>query len=247
MRASWELSQKKQENDYTLKPIKQNENENDDEVYSYDNTPESPSRSPSLSMSDLYDSNAQPIVIQAVKDKSDVNCHQQKQKPSSLSRTASVSSVVANALAVPGALKELIYPSYSSNVNHAKQNSKNNEQHQSNLKSTDISESSNSEDEDDKAVVDWLDEKRRTGMKLVYGLIGSSGSGSTATLYPSPGMIIGNNEENYMLEKGISDESSKSCFTHGEIIDDRTLTNFRKYFVLPETEKLLAGKIIYND
>lgn len=26
-----------------------------------------------------------------------------------------------------------------------------------------------------------------------------------------------------------------------EIIDDRTLTNFRKYFVLPETEKLLTG------
>lgn len=246
MKASWESSQKQQDNNYTLKPINKGDNDNeseDNDVYSYGNTPDSPSGSSPLSMSDLYD-NAQPIVIPARKDKSDTTDNHQK--PSSLPRASSVSSVVANALAVPGALKEIFYPSSSTNVNNSRQISKGSndvEQNQLNLKSADIisepSSLSSSSDEEEKPMVDWLNEKRYTGMKLVNGLIGrSSGSGSTAALYQNS-----NNdndvEEICMLE---NDEADKKLFFHyGEIIDDRTLINFRKYFVLPESEKLLAG------
>ncbi|CAO3646214.1 unnamed protein product [Cunninghamella blakesleeana] len=252
LKASWESSQKQlqqQENNYNLNPLNKSGNDDDSKdsnVYSYDNTPESPNESSPLSMSDLYD-NAQPIIIPARKDQA--NSTDNNQKSSSLSRASSVSLVVANALAVPGALKEIFYPSSSTtNADSSKQASKSDnihdvEQNPHNLKSTNIiSESSSvssSSDEEEKPMVDWLNEKKHTGMKLVNGLIGrGSGSGGTPSALYQNLNNDNDGEEICMLE---NDEADKKLFFHyGEIIDDRTLTNFRKYFVLPESEELLA-------
>ncbi|KAI8086740.1 UDP-Glycosyltransferase/glycogen phosphorylase [Halteromyces radiatus] len=220
------------------------------------------SGSPSLSISDLYDANSQPIVIQSLSEKADTSSYtdqvQQQQKPASvpakLPRTSSVGSVVANALAVPGALKELIYPSSSDSTSSTKQSttvdSMERQQQQQRVlerhgtpndtRSSDEGDSSSS-GEEEKAMVDWLDEKRRSGMKLVYGLLAGSGNtGSTATVYH----MQENNDHKESNQENLSKETTEtelsSYSVHGEVIDDRILTNFRKYFVLPESEKLIA-------
>jgi hypothetical protein len=110
---------------------------------------------------------------------------------------------MANALAVPGALKDFLYPP----------------------------KDQDSSDEDTPSV-GWLHEKRRSGMKLVYGLLGTTvGSPSTA----------------FMQDEEDEDEDEEDRFHNSraddaEILDDRTMTNFTKYFVLPESEKLLTGE-----
>lgn len=162
----------------------------------------SDNNSPSLSISDLYDTDSQPITIQPKR------------------------SVVANALAVPGVLKDFLYPSTSSSKSTVKSSASIKE---------DISSS-----EDDEQTVGWLQGKSRTGMKLVYGLLGAntmSGSPSTAfDLYgeEDEDEEDEDNENKRMRPPTRPDES--------EVLDDRTMTNFRKYFVLAETEKLLTGK-----
>lgn len=136
--------------------------------------------SPSLSISDLYDVDSQPITIPAPQPKRS-------------------NSVMANALAVPGAIKDLLYPSH---------------------------QDLDSSDEDNPSV-GWLHEKKRSGMKLVYGLLGTSvGSPSTA---------FDEDEDDEEDDKGSRADDAES-------LDDRTMTNFYKYFVLPESEKLLTGE-----
>lgn len=113
--------------------------------------------------------------------------------------------------------------------------------------SADVHDSSSSENEE-QAVVGWLDEKRRSGMRLVYGLLGGN-TGSEATIYRSLGDTEhedddDDNESLANLQAGIASHlHEKKLFPHEDQIDGRTLANFRKYFVFPESEKLQAGKI----
>ncbi|KAI8330366.1 hypothetical protein BC941DRAFT_518250 [Chlamydoabsidia padenii] len=189
--------------------------------------PTSDDGSPSLSISDLYDANSQPIIIQSLTTDS------QQQKQQKLLRTSSVGSVVANALAVPGAIKELIYPSPSESTIGTEEPHCQVDRHgtTSDAQSTEENDSASS-GEEEKAMVDWLAETRKSGMRLVYGLLGGGG-GSTAIVHRGPDDI----EED---DKLLVDDNASFSTIHGEPIDDRTLANFRKYFVLPESEKLLA-------
>lgn len=124
---------------------------------------------------------------------------------------------MANALAVPGAIKDLLYPSASSS------------------KSTTASanQDMDSSDEDSNSI-SWLHGKRRSGMKLVYGLLG--------TTVGSPSTAFDDEDEE---EDDEEDRLHSSRADDAEILDDRTMTNFKKYFVLPESEKLLTGEKSY--
>lgn len=166
--------------------------------------------SPSLSISDLYDANSQPITIQST-----------NVQPSVSKRS---NSVVANALAVPGVLKDFLYPSASSSKTTVKSNAS-------------IHEDSSSSD-DEEQPTGWLNGKRKSGMRLVYGLLGGNtmaGSPSTAIDFDGDDDDEEDDDDNTSPVTGASHRTDAA-----EIIDDRTLTNFQKYFVLPETEKLLT-------
>jgi sterol 3beta-glucosyltransferase len=128
-----------------------------------------------------------------------------------------MNSVVANALAVPGAIKDLIYPSNS--ISSSKST-----QHKGN--------SSSSEDDDDNT--SWLSGKSKSGIKLVYGLLGGN-SGSAATHY------YDTDEDS---EEYDEDDEHTTRSDEAEALDERTITNFQKYFVLPSTEQLLVGKVV---
>lgn len=173
----------------------------------------SENNSPSLSISDLYDADSQPITIQ-----------------SSLSRATQPkrsNSVVANALAVPGVLKDFLYPSTSTS------------------KSTIRSDASIKEDSsssgDEEQSLGWLHEKRRSGMKLMYGLLGSN------TMAGSPSTAFEIEDDDDDDEDDDEDNTFNPAHTslqsdEAEVLDDRTMANFKKYFVLTESEKLLTGK-----
>lgn len=97
-----------------------------------------------------------------------------------------------------------------------------------------ISDGSSSEEEE-AAMVDWLKDKRRSGLKLVYSLLGTSGSNVPETAGYSAGSAVADDwrsKQNY-------DPSLNSQDDDG--IDTRARENFKKYFVLPESEELLAG------
>ncbi|CDH55331.1 glycosyltransferase family 1 protein [Lichtheimia corymbifera JMRC:FSU:9682] len=100
----------------------------------------------------------------------------------------------------------------------------------------DINDSSSSEEEE-QPMVDWLAEKRRSGMKLVYGFLGGNSSGSAATVYHTA-------DEDHVdqdtIPQSSADIKTSRSFPHEEPIDERTRANFRKYFVLPEADKLNA-------
>ncbi|KAI8360781.1 hypothetical protein BD560DRAFT_404712 [Blakeslea trispora] len=179
---------------------------------------ESNDNSPSLSISDLYDADSQPITIPATLNK--------VPSTSSLDNTSKkTNSVIANALAVPGALKDLIYPSLSSS--------------KSTVRSSPMDRESSSEDED---TTSWLDGKRKSGMKLVYGLLGVNamvGNPTTGTEYED--------EEDEEDEDEEDNEDGPSCTVResaradeAEVLDDRIMMNFKKYFVFPSSEKLLS-------
>ncbi|KAI8647204.1 hypothetical protein BD408DRAFT_408776 [Parasitella parasitica] len=177
-------------------------------------TPEqgSTTNSPSLSISDLYDADSQPITIPA-------------SSTGSMPTPKRSNSVMANALAVPGALKDLLYPSASSSKSTTKS------------ATSDKLKDSSSSDDDDQSF-GWLDGKRRTGMKLVYGLLGGNttvGSSATALVADEDEDDDDDEEENYRLDTVSSPRADEA-----EVLDDRTMTNFQKYFVLPESEKLLT-------
>ena len=237
--------------------------------------------SPSLSISDLYDADSQPITIQALgrnrnSDEDSTNPttstttatmeKEPKKSSSSSSIASSMTGAVSGALYVPTtALKGLLYsnttnpssPSLSTN-NTMTSATQHHQHHDTPDPSTvDIEDSSSSENED-QAAGGWLDAKRRSGIKLVYGLLGGGGNstGSTATVYRS----LDEEEENEGIENDdkissyIRTDSRKSendtsrevaptLFPYEEPLEERTRTNFRKYFVLPQSEKLEAGKI----
>lgn len=199
------------------------------EIYSRDSTvseklhsltsdQDSSNNSPSLSISDLYDADSQPITIPA-------------SSTGSMPAPKRSNSVVANALAVPGALKDFLYLSASSSKSTTKS-----------TVSDKLQESSSSDDDDQS--VGWLDGKRRSGMKLVYGLLGVNsiaGSSSTALVTDEDEEEDDDDEEeHYRLDTVSSPRADEA-----EVLDDRTMTNFQKYFVLPESEKLLTGEISY--
>jgi hypothetical protein len=126
-------------------------------------------------------------------------------------------SVVANALSVPGAIKGLLYPSISS----SSKRSTGSDHHKA-------EESSSSDDEDYKKP-GWLHGKRQSGIQLVYGLLGGTvGSPSTA---------IEDEDED---DEDDEDDGNMNKANEAEILDERTISNFKKYFVLPESEKLLT-------
>ena len=239
--------------------------------------------SPSLSISDLYDANSQPITIQALggnrnndKDFTDPTTtttsatmeKQPKKSSSSSSIASSMTGAVSSALSVPTALKGLLYsnatnpssPLIPTNNNKMTMTSatQHHQHHDTPDPSTaDIEDSSSSENED-LAAGGWLDAKRRSGIRLVYGLLGGGGNstGSTATVYRSLDEEEENEEiqsddkisshmrtDNRKSENDTSKDVAPTLFPYEEPLEGRTRTNFRKYFVLPQSEKLEAGKI----
>lgn len=168
--------------------------------------------SPSLSISDLYDSDARPITIPAS------------------TATKRSNSVVANALAI----KDFLYPSTSTSTKSIKSSQS--------IPQEDLSSSTDEED----SSIGWLDGKRRSGMRLVYGLLGGNATttmdaSSTAMYYQEYGDDDDEEEED---DEDIAGRSfiPSSREDGAEVLDDRTMTNFQKYFVLPESEELLTGK-----
>ncbi|KAG1139966.1 hypothetical protein G6F38_009457 [Rhizopus arrhizus] len=130
-------------------------------------------------------------------------------------------SVVANALSVPGAIKGLLYPSISS----SSKKSAGSDHHKA--------EDSSSSDDEDYKKPGWLHGKRQSGIQLVYGLLGGTvGSPSTA---------IEDEDED---DEDDEDDGNMNKANEAEILDERTISNFKKYFVLPESEKLLTGKCV---
>ncbi|KAI9486331.1 MAG: UDP-Glycosyltransferase/glycogen phosphorylase [Benjaminiella poitrasii] len=184
--------------------------------------------SPSLSISDLYDVDSRPITIPA-------------------SSSASVShrtivpkrsnSVVANALAVPGALKDFLYPSASSKKSATAPAVITMTSDQNlNYTQEDIDISSSSDDNEES--IGWLYGKRRSGMRLVYGLLGGKGATGSAAI------ALDEDDDDEYEDEGIESLKTNPVINaradEAEILDDRIMTNFKKYFVLPESEKLLA-------
>lgn len=136
--------------------------------------------------------------------------------------------MVANALAVPGVLKDFLYPSISTS--------------KSTIKSDSSTKDDSSSSGDDEQILGWLHGKRRSGMKLVYGLLG----GNNIVGSPSTAFEIEDDEdddEDEDEDHNIGPTNTGLHSDEAEILDDRTMTNFRKYFVLAETEKLLTGKM----
>lgn len=92
-----------------------------------------------------------------------------------------------------------------------------------------------SSEEEEAAMIDWLKDKRRSGLKLVYSLLGASNSnvpqtaGYSAATPPSDDLSP---KSNYPPSVQSQDDDG---------IDTRARENFKKYFVLPESEELLAG------
>lgn len=124
---------------------------------------------------------------------------------------------------MPGVLKDLLYPSASSSKTTVKSNESVHE------------ESSSSDDEEQST--GWLNGKRKSGMKLVYGLLGGNMmAGSPSTAIDFDDEDEDDDDDNTSQPTGINHRADAA-----EIIDDRIMTNFQKYFVLPETEKLLTG------
>ncbi|KAG0166856.1 Sterol 3-beta-glucosyltransferase [Apophysomyces sp. BC1015] len=167
--------------------------------------------SPSLTISDLYDADAQPITIPAIGTTRDA---QQNRQP------ASVTSIVTNALTVPGAIKEFLYlPSVNAKGKATQRSSSTQYTHEQGAitdpSAEDIGDSSSSE-EDDQPMVDWLDEKRRSGMKLVYGFLGA-GTGNATTTYHDQ-------EENDDTQTIQNQEQGP--YTNWDDIDERTKKNF---------------------
>jgi hypothetical protein len=97
-----------------------------------------------------------------------------------------------------------------------------------------LSDGSSSEEEE-AAMVDWLKDKRRSGLKLVYSLLGASGSNVPDTA----GYSEATASSDHWRSKSNYPPSLHSQDDDG--IDTRARENFKKYFVLPETEELLAG------
>ncbi|KAG0176992.1 hypothetical protein DFQ28_006725 [Apophysomyces sp. BC1034] len=174
--------------------------------------------SPSLTISDLYDADAQPITIPAIGTTRDA---QQNRQP------ASVTSIVTNALTVPGAIKEFLYlPSVNAKGKATQRSSSTQYTHEQGAitdpSAEDIGDSSSSE-EDDQPMVDWLDEKRRSGMKLVYGFLGA-GTGNATTTYHDQ-------EENDDTQTIQNQEQGP--YTNWDDIDE-------------QSEKLYAGKYLQH-
>ncbi|CEG67174.1 hypothetical protein RMATCC62417_03641 [Rhizopus microsporus] len=149
------------------------------------------SQSPTLSISDLHEPKPPSVPSSTIKR---------------------MNTVVSSALSVPGAIKDYLYPSISSNSK----------------KSTEKLEESSSSGDEDYQAIGWLHGKRQSGMKLVYGLLGGAAG--------SPSIALENEDE----EEDEEDDDPVNRADEAEVLDDRTITNFRKYFVLPETEKLLT-------
>ncbi|KAI9314560.1 hypothetical protein BX666DRAFT_469434 [Dichotomocladium elegans] len=113
----------------------------------------------------------------------------------------------------------------------------------------DVSDSSSSEDD----VMDWLNGKRRSGLKLVYGLLGTGGGSNTssaATVHRLTSDVDGGASAKHQQCSPVTsrsppplvrtDSRESVAFRNEGLIDDRTQANFRKYFVLPESDKLHA-------
>ncbi|RCH84061.1 Sterol 3-beta-glucosyltransferase, partial [Rhizopus stolonifer] len=107
---------------------------------------------------------------------------------------------------IANAIKDFIYPSTSTKT---------------------VEEDTSSSEDEEEASAGWLDGKRKSGMKLVYGLLGGN------AVMGSPFTALEENDED---EESPLDKMSEEA----EVLDDRTMTNFKKYFVLPESEKLMA-------
>ncbi|KAI9018738.1 hypothetical protein CLU79DRAFT_760165 [Phycomyces nitens] len=165
--------------------------------------------SPTMSVSDIFTDDVLPVVS-----------HSKKQQPGSYP-SSSMSSAVVQALFVPGALAGLLKGKPSEKAPEVI------------LKEDPVIEDiddSSSSGEEDQAMVGWLGDKRRSGMKLVYGFLGGN-TGSAATAFDDY-----YDDEDYDEDE----ETNKGVSRQGEPLDERTRANFRKYFVLPESEKLYA-------
>ncbi|CAO3690818.1 unnamed protein product [Umbelopsis ramanniana] len=185
--------------------------------------------SPALSISDLYDNDvrAKTSSVQSTSASNIINA--------AASSTSAVTSAVANAFAIPSAIKGFLGGRSMS----ASTKSFDRESTQSPLGSAKdedkfaISDGSSSEEEE-AAMVDWLKDKRRSGLKLVYSLLGTSGSNVPETAGYSAGSAVADDwrsKQNYDPFLNSQDDDG---------IDTRARENFKKYFVLPESEELLA-------
>lgn len=133
------------------------------------------------------------------------------------------------------AFKDFLYPSATSSTKSSQSIQQQQQQE----------ESSSSTDEDDHSI-GWLDGKRRSGMKLVYGLLGGHATTTTGTSTATDYREEDDDDDEDDEEELEGRSAIRSPRADGaEVLDDRTMTNFRKYFVLPESEKLLTGKLDY--
>ncbi|ORX47715.1 UDP-Glycosyltransferase/glycogen phosphorylase [Hesseltinella vesiculosa] len=185
--------------------------------------PPSQESPPPLSFADMYHAD-KPIVIPSLsnrtKDISSDPSSQPTHQPSHQlqnQRLIRASSAVSNM--VPDALKGLFY-------------SRSQEQPLStpdtNTPDNDEEALSSSSSEDDKT--SWLGDKGRSGMKQVYGFLGSSSS-TDVSADPS-----GQHDHDHRKV----DQQSSEPRAGGELLDEKVQDDFRKYFALPESETLLS-------
>ncbi|KAI8979820.1 hypothetical protein BDF20DRAFT_819805, partial [Mycotypha africana] len=209
--------------------------------------------SPSLSISDLYDTNSQPITIPAysssafLKDAAVLPAEPMQRKSSS-------SSIVANALAVPSVIKDFLSPNKTAT---AQQQVSDQEAYFSN---TVFNGNDSSSEDEDEPNIGWLYGTRRSGLKFMYGLL--RGSKSSGTLSSA---IVDSDDNDDDDDDDDDDEEEEDADTRPlamehhhpiaasfppqtadetEVLNDRTVMNFKKYFLLPETEHLIAGNIV---
>ncbi|KAG2179075.1 hypothetical protein INT43_001925, partial [Umbelopsis isabellina] len=198
---------------------------------------ESSDISPALSISDLYD------IDERARASSSRSTSASNLMNAATSSTSAVTSAVANAFAIPSAIKGFLggkSMSTSTQTLDRTDSSQGTSGKQvaeaDNVKDLDqlaLSDGSSSEEED-AAMIDWLNDKRRSGLKLVYGLLGGSNSNMSETA----GYDSGRSPSSDNSHKGHYPSSILSQDDDG--IDARARENFRKYFVLPEIEELLA-------
>ncbi|KAI8068422.1 hypothetical protein BC940DRAFT_299044 [Gongronella butleri] len=201
---------------------------------------------PPLSLSDMYNADHQPIIIPSLSSTATAMPQPQQPQASSIHaqpspserRLSRASSVVANM--VPGALKDLLYASTSSTTSSSVAT----KDPVVDAVPPDVPDdefrqgaASSSSSDDDRT--SWLGEKGRSGIRMVYDLLGATGSSASDTTQ-HPQQQQQPSQDGDIDSEWEMDKQSIESRTGSEPLDDKVMADFQKYFVLPENEKLLA-------